>query len=34
LYNILIEFRLPMKLIRMIKMYLIEVYRKPEGKNH
>jgi len=34
LYNILIEFGLPKKLVRLIKMYLIETYsRVREGKN-
>jgi hypothetical protein len=34
LYNILVEFRIPMKLIRLIKMCLNETYSKVSiGKN-
>jgi hypothetical protein len=31
LYNILIEFRVPMKLVRLIKMCLTETYSKARG---
>ena len=34
LYNILIEFGIPMKLVRLIKMYLTETYSRVRvGKN-
>jgi len=34
LYNILIEFVIPMKLVRLIKMYLTEMYSRVRvGKN-
>jgi hypothetical protein len=34
LYNILIEFGVPMKLVRLIKMYLIKMYSEVRIRKH